>query len=426
MTASPQTEHFALGNGLLVVLHPDATASSAAIRVRYHVGAKDDPPGRAGMAHLVEHLTFGGSRRTAPLDFGQRLDALGAVAMNGVTSSDTTDYFETVPPSSLAGALWLEAERMAHTLETLDAAALAREREIVENERRQRCDAAPEGCVHSLVRRLVFGDAHPYGHPVIGRPKELDAISLEELRSFAGSFYRPNDAALVVSGAFDAARVRALVVELFGPIPPGVPIQRRQLARVRLREAKPVEVRLAVDAPLLVVAWTGPPPEGDGYEELGLALRCIEEQARWLVVNQYGLANDVRVAVKPGHLGSLITLTVRMKQGRAFAEVSSRLDEALKRSATVGRTFAWPEFDAVKLHHASSRLIAFGQPTAGAEQIADDVEYGGLRGLAKNLAYLESISAADLGTAIAQFLLEEPRLTLVVRPDASAPPPEAE
>ena len=414
-------ERFTLDNGLEVVLHPERSARKVAIRIRYRVGSKDDPNGRSGMAHLFEHLMFNGARGEP--DFNQRLEARGAASTNASTDHDETDYYEAVAPSQTSYALWLEAQRMAAPLRGVDETALAKERDVVKNEWREHYDNEPYGQVYVIAEQAAFGPSHPYGRSTIGLPSELDAVTMDDLFAFAATHYRPNNATLVVCGAFDPGAVKPLVVDLFGKIPPGAPRQPRTFPFRRLGDEKRISVVAGVEAPMVMAAWPAPPPDADGYHELVMALEGFEGQLWNHLVHDAKIADEVDVDIWSGHLGSLVTARVRLKKGEKPSGVSSAIDEAIRKSSNWGRLWDWPSFGDDKSKHMLRRVFALEDIDRRAQRILHDLEYHDVvDGMQAELKKIQAIRAADVGSALERFLGDQGRVLVVVSPDPNAPP----
>jgi predicted Zn-dependent peptidase len=211
-------EQFSLGNGLRVVVAPDHTTPIVAVNIWYNVGSRHEPPGKHGFAHLFEHLMFEGSAHVAKGEHFDVLQEVGGSAINATTSSDRTNYFQTVPSAALATVLWLEADRMgalALTQETLD-----NQREVVKNERRQRYDNVPYGRWHEVLGELAYPEGHPYHHSTIGSMAELDSAQLSDFTSFYESYYSPDNAVLTVVGDTTPDEVRKLAERYFGALTP--------------------------------------------------------------------------------------------------------------------------------------------------------------------------------------------------------------
>jgi zinc protease len=216
-------EEFRLANGLTVILHRDMSVPVVAVEVMYHVGSKNEHPGRTGLAHLFEHLMFKGSAHVPDGEHFRRLQAIGG-QVNGTTSEDRTNYYEVVPAEHAPLALFLEADRMGHLLPALTREKLDNQRDVVKNERRQSYDNQPYGRAAETISAAMFPGDHPYSWPVIGSMTDLSAASLDDVRSFFGQYYAPNNACLVVAGNFDNNAIRHSIDEYFGAIPAGAPV----------------------------------------------------------------------------------------------------------------------------------------------------------------------------------------------------------
>lgn len=212
-------ERFTLDNGLRVLVHTDRKAPIVAVSVWYDVGSKDEPKGKTGFAHLFEHLMFNGTENV-PGDFFEPLQQMGATDVNGTTSFDRTNYFETVPTGALERTLFLESERMGHLLGAVTQKTLDNQRGVVQNEKRQG-DNRPYGLVEYARLAALLPEGHPYGHSPIGSMADLDAASLEDVRDWFRQYYGPNNAVLVLAGDVDVETAKPLVERYFGDIARG-------------------------------------------------------------------------------------------------------------------------------------------------------------------------------------------------------------
>ncbi len=226
-TASREIQRHRLANGLDVVLHPDRALPLVAVNLWYHVGSKNERPGRTGFAHLFEHMLFQGSAHVGTNDHFRHLQRIGGVA-NGSTWYDRTNYYETVPAQELELALWLESDRMGFLLPALDQAKLDNQRDVVMNERRQRVDNQPYGRPYERLFELLVPSDHPYHWPVIGTMEDIAAATLDDVRAFFRTWYVPNNAVLTIAGDFEPAAALDRVERWFGEIPAGPAPQRRR------------------------------------------------------------------------------------------------------------------------------------------------------------------------------------------------------
>ncbi|MCU0647443.1 MAG: insulinase family protein [Gemmatimonadaceae bacterium] len=213
-------DRYTLPNGLTVILSPDHTTPVVAVNLWYHVGSANERAGRTGFAHLFEHMLFQGSANVAANEHFELVQRAGGT-LNGSTWLDRTNYYETVPSHQLALALWLEADRMARLLPAMTQEKLDTQRDVVKNERRWSVDNQPYGDWWERLPALCFPATHPFHHSLIGSFEDLDAASLDDIREFFATWYAPDNAVLTICGDFEPAAARALVEELFGPIPRG-------------------------------------------------------------------------------------------------------------------------------------------------------------------------------------------------------------
>jgi predicted Zn-dependent peptidase len=210
-----QYELMTLGNGLRVILSEDHSTPIAHVAVWYHVGSKNERPGRTGFAHLFEHMMFKGSQNVEPDSHTSVIAGFGGRS-NAYTTEDETVFWQTFPQQYLPMVLWMEADRMA-TLR-IDDVAFRREREVVKEERRMRIENQPYGRLSEIIFDNAF-TTHPYKHPTIGSMADLEAASVEDVRDFHNTFYVPSNATVTIVGDFDPALTRQMVNQYFGRVP---------------------------------------------------------------------------------------------------------------------------------------------------------------------------------------------------------------
>jgi zinc protease len=241
-----------LANGLQVVFLEDHSTPIVHAEVWYHVGSKNERPGRTGFAHLFEHMMFKGSKNVEPEGHPSWISSVGGQS-NAYTNEDATVFWQTFPAQYLPLVLWLEADRMASLL--IDEKVFRTEREVVKEERRMRVENQPYGRLNEIVYDQAF-TVHPYKHPTIGSMKDLEAASIEDVRDFFRTYYVPNNATLVLVGDFETKEASALVEKYLGripksarPVPRDIPREPPQTKerRVRLEESWPL--------PVVVVAY---------------------------------------------------------------------------------------------------------------------------------------------------------------------------
>ncbi len=261
-SVSVPSTRWTLDNGLRVLFHEDRRLPVVHVALWYHVGSANERPWRTGFAHLFEHLMFEGSRHNNR-HFIRLMEKAGASlsagGVNGTTSHDRTNYYETVPREALGLVLWAESDRMSYLLDVLDQSKLDTQREVVRNERFQRMDNVPYGTAWEILFRTLFPPGHPYSWDVIGDMAHLEAADLGEVHDFFRAWYIPNNAVLVVAGDFDRRRARELIRRYFGPIPPGPSPGRPAFRPPGLSETRRILVPEEVPQARLYAAWPATP-----------------------------------------------------------------------------------------------------------------------------------------------------------------------
>ncbi|GAA1467788.1 pitrilysin family protein [Nocardiopsis exhalans] len=218
METSGRVEQYKLDNGLRLVTAPASTGQVASVNLWYGVGSRHEVPGRTGFAHLFEHLMFQGSGNVTKGEHFDVVERLGG-DINASTSTDRTNYYETVPTHALDSVLWLEADRLATLREGMTQEVLDNQRDVVKNERRQRYDNQPYGTALERILRLAYPEGHPYHHSTIGSMADLDAADLDYVKSFHKAHYGPDNCVLTIVSDLESADVLARVEKYFGAIP---------------------------------------------------------------------------------------------------------------------------------------------------------------------------------------------------------------
>src|SRR6476659_8259271 len=213
-----------LANGLQVYTSLDRATPNVSVQVWYGVGSKDDPQGRSGFAHLFEHMMFKATKDLPAESFDRMTEDVGGLN-NASTYDDFTNYYEVVPANHLERLIWAEAQRMGSLV--IDEPNFKSERDVVKEELRQRVLASPYGRLFSLYLPQATYLTHPYHRPGIGSIEELDAAQIEDVRAFHEAYYRPDNAAMIVVGNFDAAQLNGWIDRYLGPLkPPAAAIKR--------------------------------------------------------------------------------------------------------------------------------------------------------------------------------------------------------
>jgi zinc protease len=334
-------DRYRLDNGLTVILHENHDSPVVAVMVMYHVGSKNEVPGRTGFAHLFEHMMFKGSAHVPDGDHFRLLQEIGA-NVNGTTSEDRTNYFEVVPSNELELALYLESDRMGFLLPALHQGTLDNQRDVVKNERRQSYDNQPYGTAYEKLSAAMYPPDHPYHWPVIGSMEDLSAASLEDVHRFFKRYYAPNNAVLVIAGDFAPGFARSCVEKYFGPIPGGPQFDPPRTVPLTL--SRPV--RLAheedVQLPRYFRAWhgsrRGSPGDAlaDVLTDILSAGRTSRLHRRLLLEQQ--TAQSVHAMADGGELSGTILIDVMAKPGTPLSGVADTVDQTLQGIAAGGVT----------------------------------------------------------------------------------------
>ena len=263
----PVEEH-ALPNGLQIRLLRDTALPVATLYSFFRVGSRNERPGITGISHLFEHMMFNGSRKYGPKEFDRRLESAGG-SSNAYTSNDMTAYYEDFASDALPLVLDLEADRMASL--TIDDNSLAREREVVKEERRFRTDNDIDGMMDEALGALAFL-AHPYRWPVIGWMTDIDAITRQDCEKYFRTYYAPNNCTLVLVGDFESQKALALIEKLYAPIPSGEPLPSVATGEPPQKGERRAVIRYPSQAPAVLVGFRAP----DGRDPDSLVLDLIE------------------------------------------------------------------------------------------------------------------------------------------------------
>jgi zinc protease len=323
---------FVLKNGLTVLVHEDHKAPVVAVNTWYHVGSKDEQPGKTGFAHLFEHLMFSGSANFNKT-FLSALEGVGARDLNGTTNKDRTNYFETVPTSMLDYVLFAESDRMGHLLGVLDQKKLDLQRGVVQNEKRQR-ENQPYGRVEQIITANTYPPGHPYSWTVIGSMADLDAASMGDVTGWFQNRYGPNNVVLVLAGDITAAQAREKVEKYYGDIPPGPP-QEHQVAWVAKRGGTHrASVQDRVPQARIYRIWNVPGADTPEEPLLDLAAQVLggDKTSRLyqrLVVHDQ-LATGVGAGNESSEIAGQFAFNLTARPGADVARMEGAADEELQ------------------------------------------------------------------------------------------------
>jgi zinc protease len=326
-----------LANGLDVIVHEDRHVPIVAVNVWYHVGSKNERPGRTGFAHLFEHLMFEGSEHYNAGYFPP-LQQAGAL-LNGSTNADRTNYWEVVPTSAIDRALWMESDRMGFLLPALTRERFETQRDVVLNERRQSYENRPYGMVMMALSAALYPPDHPYSWMTIGSADDIRAMQLEDVQDFFRTYYHPSNASLVLAGDIDTGRAFELAEAYFGEIPGGVKPKPVSNGAVLLSEQR-LLLEDRVELPRIYLAWHSPAMFAADDAEMDLVgdLLANGKTSRLYKTLVYDLriALDVSAYQSSREIGSFFLLVATAAPGHSLTEIQTRIDDELRRVADSG------------------------------------------------------------------------------------------
>ena len=321
-----------LPNGLDVIVHEDRRVPLVAVSVWYHVGSKNERPGRTGLAHMFEHLMFEGSEHQ-PRSYFAPLQAAGA-SLNGSTNTDRTDYWEVVPTEAAPLALWMEADRMGWLLPALTHERFEAQRGVVLNERRQNYENRPYGLSQFAIARALYPAGHPYSWPTIGEPEDLQAATVDDAHAFFATFYHPGNASLVIAGDLAAGEAFERAGELFGAIPRGPAVSTPVAPDVVARQER-IELKDRVDLARLYLTWPTPPLFAAGDAELDLTADLLANgrtsRLYRRLVHDRRLATEVAAAQSSRELVSAFQVLITAAPGQSLDDLRTIVMEEIDR-----------------------------------------------------------------------------------------------
>jgi zinc protease len=373
-------QKYTLDNGLTLIVHEDHKAPIVAVNVWYHVGSKNEKPGRTGFAHLFEHLMFNGSENYND-DYFKAVEPLGATDLNGTTNNDRTNYFQNVPKSALDTILWLESDRMGHLVGAIDQPRLDEQRGVVQNEKRQG-DNEPYSIAEELTAKACFPAGHPYSWTVIGSLEDLDAAKLDDVKEWFKTYYGPNNATLVVAGDVNAQDILAKVKTYFGDIPPGPPVARFDQFVAKRTGSSRQSAQDRVPQTRIIKMWNVPGDITRDRVLLDVAAQVLSNgktsRLYKRMVYDDQIATRVAAYNDTREIASIFTIEADVKKDTDPAKVERAMDEELARFLVSGPT--QDELDRAKTDVFSGfirgveRIGGFGGKS---DVLASSMVYGG-------------------------------------------------
>ncbi len=320
-----------LDNGLDVIIHVDHSCPIVAVNLWYHVGSKNEHPGRTGLAHLFEHLMFEGSEHHDQGYFSPLQEAGGA--LNGSTNADRTNYWEVVPTGALERALWMESDRMGFLLPALTPEKLETQRRVVLNERRQNYENRPYGMVPMVLMPALFPPGHPYRWLTIGEPADLLAASFDDVLAFFRTYYHPGNASLVLAGDIDTHEGFELARRYFGEIPPGPSRPGITVSDTPNSGSPRLLLHDRVELPRLYLSWRSPRLFGEGDAALDLLATILSsgKSSRLYrrLVHDTRIATDVSAGQGSRELAGVFSIAATAAPGHSLTEIEAAITDEL-------------------------------------------------------------------------------------------------
>ncbi len=416
-------EMFTLPNGLTVILHEDHTVPMVTVNVWYHAGSAREKFGRTGFAHLFEHILFEGSKHVKEGDFDNFLEAAGG-SNNGSTTTDRTNYYESLPANALDLALFLESDRMGFLLDVVTPQLVDGQRDVVKNERRQSIENAPYGMSSVRITELMYPKTHPYYWPVIGYMEDLTAATHDDVKEFFTKYYAPGNASIVIAGDINPADARKKMEHWFADVKPG--------PRLTPIEAPPAELTSViketmtdnVQLPRLTMAWHSPAQFKPGDAELDVLASVLtggkNSRLYKRLVYDLQLVQSIQAFQASAALGSRfqIVATARPSEDppeQVLAKIKTIIDEEiekLKAAPPVAR-----EMQRALNGIESNFLNSMQQSGAKADQMnAYFFATGNPDYFAEDLARYLALQPNDIQAAARKWLPADRRLELSVHP----------
>ena len=416
--ALPYTKR-TLANGLDVIVHEDHYVPLVAVNVWYHVGSKDEQPGRTGFAHLFEHLMFEGSEHHNKGYFPP-LQQAGAL-LNGSTNTDRTNYWEVVPTSAIDLALWMESDRMGFLLPALTRERFETQRDVVLNERRQNYENRPYGFALMAIMAALYPAEHPYNWMTIGSADDIRAMRLEDVQAFFRTYYHPANASLVLAGDVDTGRAFDLAERYFGEIPTGAK-PRAVTAAASLDRERRLVLEDRVELARVYLAWHSPAmfAEHDAEMDLAADLLANGKTSRLYrsLVYERRMAVDVSGYQSSREIGGFFLLVATAAPGQALSDLVAQIDRTIAELIEDGPTAAEMErAEAQAEAHFLYRLQTVGGFGGKSDQLnAYNVLCGTPGYFAEDLARYQAATSETVRAAAGRVLRFDARIALSVVP----------
>lgn len=412
-------KHTTLPNGLQVYTVEDHKTPTVAVQVWYHVGSKDDPQGRSGFAHMFEHMMFKGNERLTSDMFDNLTENIGG-QNNAYTADDVTVYHEVVPSNYLNPILWAEAERMSGL--NLNDENFASERDVVKEEYRQRILANPYGEFYLDIDRKSFA-AHPYKRPGIGSIEELEASKLPEVRAFHSTFYRPDNATLIIVGDFKQEELDGWIKKYFGAIPKPAEKIPRVTVKEPARAKDKLETSYSAKVPLPAIALTYLLPSVRTKDAAALLLAeeilagGASSRLYQAMVYEQQIAQGVTCSADLREDLGLLIFRLVLASGKSVTEAKKSLTDQIENVIKKGVTEA--ELDKAKSRFLTSKLLERETTNGKASALGEAaVVYGDASRVNTDLAKVQAVTTAQIKEVLNKYVTGKKKVVIEYLPES--------
>ncbi len=411
---------YRLANGLTVILHEDHSDPLVHVDVTYHVGSNREEVGRSGFAHFFEHMMFQGSANVADEEHFKLVSNAGGT-LNGSTSSDRTNYYETLPVNQLEIALWLEADRMGFLLEAVTQEKFEIQRETVKNERGQRVDNQPYGRTYETLGISLYEQDHPYYWPVIGWLEDLNRADVNDLKRFFLRWYGPNNAALTIGGNIDPMQTLELVNKYFGPIPSGPEVENLPKQPGKLDADRYVTLEDNIHLPAIAMIIPTVYANHDDEAPLDAAAKIMGQGQASLLYQrlvQTGRAVQANISHSCRELACEMTFIVIQNpgSGETLTEMEAAIRETLDEFAN--RDVSADDLQKFKADYESGRVFGLQSVSGKVRTLAAFQTYtGSPAGISDEIQRYLSVETDDVQRVFNQYIAGKPAVILSIVPN---------
>lgn len=419
-----QFEEYELDNGLHVILHQDNSTPIVTVSVLYHVGSKNEPPGRTGFAHFFEHLMFEGSPNIKRGEYFKIIQAAGGT-LNANTSNDRTYYYETLPSNQLELGLYMESERMLHA--KIDSTGIATQKEVVKEEKRSGVDNRPYGTILIEMLKNAYGGTN-YEWAPIGSFEDIDAATDQDFVDFYETFYVPNNATLTIAGDIDKKEAKKLVEMYFGEIKRGTKdIPRPSITAPKLDGTVEATVFDNIQVPAVIQGYRMPPQGTEDYYALQMLTQLLSggQSSRFQkeLVDEKGMALAVQSIPLALEDGGLFINFALPNQGYETEDLAKEVDKLIEEVKTT--PIPEREFQKLKNQIENNFVSGYGSVQSIAESLANyHVYFDDTQLINTEIERYRKVTREDLMRVAKKYFVPENKVELTYRPKAEQAKPE--